>query len=92
MSVAVGWSKDPNAKVNWGGGPVTGIIAPDSRTRVRLVAASAPRGLEPVAPPSLESIPNNHRFYAIQWFLFAAIAAVIYFLALRQRWKKAERA
>ena len=88
MSVAVGWSKDPNAKVSWSGGPVSGIIAPDNRTRMRLVAASAPPGLETVAPPSLESIPNNHRSYAIQWFLFAGIAALIYFLALRLRWKK----
>ena len=88
MSVAVGWSKNPNAKVDWPGGPVSGIIAPDNRTRMRLVAASAPSGLETVAPPSLGSIPNNHRSYAIQWFLFAGIAALIYFLALRLRWKK----
>jgi surfeit locus 1 family protein len=88
MSVAVGWSKDPNAKVNWPGGPVSGIIAPDNRTRMRLVAASAPAGLETVAPPSLDSIANNHRSYAIQWFLFAGIAALIYGLALRARWKK----
>ena len=54
---------------------------------MRLVAASAPPGLEPSALPSLESIPNNHRFYAVQWFLFAAIALVIYVLALRKRLK-----
>lgn len=90
MSVAVGWSKDPNAKVNWPGGPVSGIIAPDNRTRMRLVAASAPAGLETVAPPSLDSIANNHRSYAIQWFLFAGIAALIYGLALRARWKKGQ--
>ena len=88
MSVAVGWSKDPNAKVNWSGGPVSGIIAPDNRTRMRLVAGSAPAGLETVAPPSLASIANNHRSYALQWFLFAGIAALIYGLALRARWKK----
>jgi hypothetical protein len=87
MSVAVGWSKNPNAQINWGGGPVSGIIAPDSRARMRLVAASAPPGLENVAPPSLSSVPNNHMFYAIQWFLFAFIAALIYSLALRSRWK-----
>ena len=28
MSVEVGWSKIPNAKINWKGGPVSGIIAP----------------------------------------------------------------
>jgi len=85
MSVEVGWSKDPNAKVNWRGGLVSGIIAPDRATRMRLVAASAPPGLEPSAPPSLSNIPNNHRSYAMQWFAFAVIALVIYGLAVRKR-------
>ena len=87
MSVEVGWSKDPNAKANWSGGPVSGIIAPDRRSRMRLVAASAPPGLQPSAPPSIGSIPNNHRFYAVQWFSFAAIALIIYGLAVRKRMK-----
>jgi len=85
MSVEVGWSKNPNAKVNWSGGPVSGTIGPDRRMRIRLVASSAPPGLEPSAPPSLASIPNNHRFYALQWFAFAFIAVVIYGLAVRKR-------
>lgn len=85
MSVEVGWSKDPNAKVNWIGGPVSGIIAPDRKSRMRLVAASAPEGLEPSATPSLANIPNNHRSYAMQWFAFAAIALVIYVVAVRKR-------
>jgi len=85
MSVEVGWSKNPNAKVAWAGGPVSGVIAPDRLTRMRLVAASAPPGLEPSAPPSVSSIPNNHRSYAVQWFAFAAIALVIYALAVRKR-------
>lgn len=88
MSVEVGWSKDPNAKVNWSGGPVSGIIVPDRVMRMRLVAASAPAGLEPSALPSLSSIPNNHRSYALQWFSFALIALVIYGLALRKRLKE----
>jgi cytochrome oxidase assembly protein ShyY1 len=87
MSVEVGWSKDPNAKVNWAGGPVSGIIGPDRHTRMRLVAGSSPPGLEPSAPPSVASIPNNHRSYALQWFSFALIALVIYVLALRKRLK-----
>ena len=85
MSVEVGWSKNPNVALNWPGGPVSGIIAPDSKTRMRLVAATAPPGLEPSAPPSIDQIPNNHRSYAVQWFLFALIAAVIYVLALRKK-------
>jgi len=30
-------------------------------------------------------IPNNHLAYAVQWFLFAGIAGVIYALALKRR-------
>ena len=85
MAVELGWSKDPNAKWQWAGGPVTGIIAPDRVNRIRLVAATAPPGLQQSAVPSVESIPNNHRSYAVQWFLFAAIALLIYGLAVRKR-------
>ncbi|MFC3307859.1 hypothetical protein ACFOGK_01280 [Blastomonas aquatica] len=42
-------------------------------------------GLEAVQPPSPGDIPNNHWAYAIQWFLFAGIAAVIYGLAVARR-------
>ena len=85
MSVEVGWSKNPNAKVNWRGGLVSGMIAPDRRSGMRLVAATPPPGLEASAPPSIATIPNNHRFYAAQWFGFAAIALLIYGLAVRKR-------
>lgn len=88
MSVAVGWSKDPNAKTSWAGGLVSGIIAPDRRTGMRLVAATPAPGLQASAPPSIDSIPNNHLFYAVQWFAFAAIALVIYGLAVRKRIKE----
>ena len=89
MSVEVGWSRDPNAKIAWRGGPVSGVIAPDRRTRMRLVAATPPSGLRASAPPSIEQIPNNHRSYAVQWFAFALIALIIYGLALRKRLKEA---
>lgn len=85
MSVDVGWSKNPNVQLEWRGGPVSGVIAPDSRMRMRLVAATAAPNLQPSAPPTIEQIPNSHRGYAVQWFLFALLAAVIYLLALRKR-------
>ena len=87
MSVEVGWSKDPNAKVNWSGGLVSGLIVPDRRSRIRLVAASAPPGLQVSAPPPpTGSIsPARHRGYAATWFSLAAIAIIIYGLALRKR-------
>ena len=89
MAVDIGWSRDPNAKWQWPGGPVSGVIVPDRLQKIRLVAASSPPGLEPSAPPTVESAvqvtPTGHRFYALQWFAFAAIAALIYGLALRKR-------
>ena len=54
-------------------------------TPLLLVLEAAVPGLEPSVPPSIEMIPNNHRSYAAQWFIFAAIAAIIYLLALRKR-------
>jgi cytochrome oxidase assembly protein ShyY1 len=95
MSVAVGWSQDPNAKVNWVGGPVSGIIVPDRRSRMRLVAATAPPGLQPSKAPEVSTVspitPAIHRGYAATWFSLAAIALVIYGLAVRKRLKERSR-
>ena len=88
MAVELGWSKDPNAGRAYRGGLVSGMVAPDSKSRMRLVAASPGPGLQASSPPSPDSIPNNHLSYAIQWFLFAGIAVIIYLLALRGRWNK----
>lgn len=82
--VAIGWSARPETP-DWAGGQVSGMIAPDNEALIKLVADTAPPGLERLAPPSTESIPNNHLMYAIQWFFFAAAAAIIYMLALRRR-------
>ncbi len=43
-------------------------------------------GFAPSRPPAIDTIPNNHRGYAVQWFLFAAVALAIYGLAIRRRW------
>lgn len=95
MAVEVGWSNDPNAKVNWGGGPVSGIIVPDRNARIRLVAATAPPGLQPSRTPSVESAsaitPGGHRGYAATWFGLAAVALIIYGLAVRKRLKEEGR-
>jgi len=82
--VVAGWSKMPDDP-EWSGGIVDGVIAPDSRYILRLVASEPVAGVEKSQEPSLDDIPNNHMAYAVQWFLFAGIALVIYFLALRQR-------
>jgi len=88
MAVELGWSKNPNAGRAYRGGLVSGVIAPDRQNRMRLVAATPGPGLMPSAVPSPAIIPNNHLSYAIQWFLFAGIALVIYTLALRWRGQK----
>lgn len=89
MSVEVGWSTNPNARVNWAGGLVSGIIVPDRMTGMRLVAAGAPPGLQPSKVPDASSAsavtPAGHRMYAATWFSLAAIALIIYAFALRKR-------
>lgn len=104
--IAVGVSKKPDSKPAWTGGQVSGWISeePDHRSllsringqamplRPMLIAGQAPAGLKPVAPPSAADVPNNHLAYAVQWFFFAAIAVVIYLLALRKRGTAADKA
>jgi surfeit locus 1 family protein len=79
-SVVLGWSTAP-VTPNWRGGVVQGIIAPGPR----LVADPPLAGLQANARPDPADVPNNHLSYAVQWFLFAATALVIYGLALRTR-------
>ena len=88
MAVELGWTQNPNAGRDYKGGLVSGVIAPDRISRMRLVAAEPGPGLMASAVPSSESIPNNHLSYAVQWFLFAAAASIIYVLALRHRQRK----
>ena len=98
MMVQLGTTRDPMTKVNWPGGEVSGYIshAPDGRSligslfdhtpqRLMLVSDTPQAGLNPNGKPDLASVPNNHLAYAGQWFFFAAIAAIIYTLALRRR-------
>lgn len=97
--IAIGVSQKPNATLNWTGGRVAGWISqePDHRPliarlagkatplRPMLIARQAPPGLKPSAPPSAADIPNNHLAYAVQWFLFAIVAIIVYVVALKRR-------
>jgi cytochrome oxidase assembly protein ShyY1 len=78
--VVLGWSPAPTPPA-WSGGDAIGWIAPGPR----LVAHPPLAGLAPNAKPDPRDIPNNHLAYAVQWFLFAAVALVIYAIALRKR-------
>ena len=82
--VVLGWSRDP-APVRWTGEDVYGFIAPGGTLGTRLVVHPPRAGLQANAVPDPRNIPNNHWSYAVQWFLFAGIALVIYALAVRGR-------
>ena len=97
--VDAGVSADPHARPIWRGGEVTGRIVRQAAEagfldrllgkapppRPMIVAEQAAPGLESTAPPDADSFTNNSFVYAIQWFSFAGIAALIYALALRRR-------
>jgi surfeit locus 1 family protein len=85
MVVDIGWSLSPG-NPDWKGGEVSGVVGSDPKSLIRLTSDTplAP-GLEASAAPDIEDVPNNHLSYAVQWFLFAGIAAIIYSLALRRR-------
>lgn len=101
LVVDMGVTPDPVAKPDWRGGPVEGIATwePVSTSalgqwlgkapppRLMIVAETSPPGLTPSPRPDPASVPNNHLAYAVQWFLFAAIAVIIYGLVLRRRWR-----
>ena len=84
--VVVGWSRAPERPV-WTGGEVSGVIAPGGEQGWRLLADEPAPGLEPLARPDPADLPNNHLAYAGQWFFFALTALVIYWLAVRRRWR-----
>jgi len=104
IAVDMGVSGDSPAP-DWKGGPVSGRLTwlpdnqplvgrlfrtPDARSPM-IVSDTAAPGLRPTIQPNPGDIPNNHLSYAVQWFLFAAIALIIYGVALWQREKKSNR-
>lgn len=84
IAVNIGWSQTP-APVHFAGGEIGGVIAPDGAGGARVVSDTPAKGLILSARPDPRDISNNHLSYAVQWFLFAATALVIYALALRKR-------
>lgn len=99
--IDMGVAADPAFKPDWKGGPVDGLITTEPNQislftrmignapllRPMLVADVPAKGLAASAPPSISGISNNHFAYAVQWFLFAGIALIIYGIALWRRHK-----
>jgi len=103
--IDMGVSSNPAQKLGWNGGIVDGLITTEpnhesligrlfSRAtplRPMLVADVPAPGLAASNPPDPSGIANNHLAYAVQWFIFAAVATLIYVLALRRRTLSASR-
>ena len=99
MAVQVGVARSAGGKPDWKGGEVHGYIthAPDDQPLIlslfgtarpkslMLVSDTTPPGLDANPGPDLSAVPNNHLAYAVQWFIFAAIAGIIYALAVYWR-------
>ncbi len=96
--IDMGVSADPAQKLSWNGGIVDGLITTEPSheslvgrlfgtgvLRPMLVADVPAPGLAASSPPDPSAITNNHLAYAVQWFIFAGVAALIYVLALRRR-------
>ena len=82
--VVLGWSQDPKSPV-WTGGKARGTFRMTGQYAARVIAQPPLAGLAANARPDPNDVPNNHLAYAVQWFLFAGMALVIYALALRKR-------
>jgi surfeit locus 1 family protein len=88
LRINAGWADRPDAarRLTLSGTVAGRLGAVGAGGPITLVSATpAPPLATASAPPDLATIPNNHVFYAMQWFAFAFAAAVIYLLALRKR-------
>ena len=98
FAVDVGTSASDRAPA-WTGGAVRGRLTwlpdhgsllgrmlgpPPARTPL-IVAETAAPGLAASRTPDPANVPNNHLAYAVQWFLFAAVAVIVYAVALWRR-------
>jgi surfeit locus 1 family protein len=99
LLIDIGWTPSFDAKSSWQGGQISGVIGemPQHHSLLErvvgtvsppelvLIASNPVPGFEASAPPSIDDVPNNHLAYAVQWFIFAGLAGLIYALANRKR-------
>lgn len=94
LLISIGVAANPTLQVRPPAGTVfTGPLVPRGGRPPEgppfvLIAETPLAPLVAEAPPTLATIPNNHRAYAVQWFLFALVLSAIYGVYLRQRGKQ----
>lgn len=92
LQLDAGWAARPDpSPLPAVAAAMTGRLILDARGGWILVADQPLPPLAASAPPTLDSIPNNHLGYAIQWFSFAAVLAIIYGLWLFRRLAPSDR-
>lgn len=79
----IGWSRAPQAS-EFSGGVVSGTLVALGDD-FKVVSGEPLAGLQRLAKPDPNDLPNNHLAYAGQWFFFALTALVIYWFAVRSR-------
>jgi len=82
----IGWSRAPK-EPSFAGGAVTGTLVALG-DGFKIIATEPLAGLQPLAKPDPNDLPNNHLAYAGQWFFFALTALVIYGFAVRSKLRK----
>ncbi len=87
LLINMGWTPLPssNRRLSLDGIAAGWLGAVEAGQPIILTSAIATPPLTKSAPANIEDVPNNHFFYALQWFFFAGIAVLIYALALRRR-------
>jgi cytochrome oxidase assembly protein ShyY1 len=87
LLVNVGWSALPDDSRRLSlDGIAAGTLGADVEGEPLVLTAATPVApLAASAPANIADVPNNHLFYAAQWFFFAGLALMIYALALRRR-------
>ena len=87
LLVVAGWTANPAVEKLTFHGQLHGVLRERKAgpPRYDLIPDEPIPPLEKPMQPTAASLPNNHMFYAVQWFFFAFAAALIYVLALRRR-------
>lgn len=79
----IGWSRSAK-QPQFEGGTVKGKLVRIG-DGYKVIARTPLAGLQPLAEPDPNDLPNNHLAYAGQWFFFALTALLVYGFAVRSR-------